>query len=164
MNAAGGMFTSALLSPGACSGIRPRYLFTLIFVPTASGVDVTTHKEMEHADGFCHPARDNWDDQNRKYAESYLGKVKATTEGTAPASPQVSATVPTPAYVAPSDAATVPNSSPTASSMSMPIPVLGVTVANHQGGAEIVNVMSGSVADLAYIHVGDVINEVDGKK
>ena len=47
----------------------------------------------------------------------------------------------------------------------MPIPVLGVTVANHQGGgAEIVNVMSGSIADLAYIHAGDVINEVDGKK
>jgi hypothetical protein len=47
----------------------------------------------------------------------------------------------------------------------MPIPLLGVTVANRQGGgAEIVNVMSGSVADLAYIHPGDVINEVDGKK
>src|SRR6184192_112339 len=50
MNTVGGIFTSALLSPSACSGIRPRYLFTLLFVPTADGVNVTTHKEMEHAD------------------------------------------------------------------------------------------------------------------
>src|SRR5207253_7746952 len=64
MNTVGGIFTAALLSPRACSGIRPRYLFTLLFVPAADGVNLTTHKEMEHADGFCHPARDNWDDQN----------------------------------------------------------------------------------------------------
>src|SRR5207248_8242108 len=49
MNAVGGIFTSALLSPSACSGIRPRYLFTLVFVPATDGVNVTTHKEMEHA-------------------------------------------------------------------------------------------------------------------
>jgi hypothetical protein len=89
MNTVGGIFTASLLSPTACSGIRPRYLFTLLFVPAADGVNLTTHKEMEHADGFCHPARDNWDDQNRKYAESFLGKIKSASEGgsTAPATP-----------------------------------------------------------------------------
>jgi hypothetical protein len=93
MNTVGGIFTAALLSPSACSGIRPRYLFTLLFLPVADGVNLTTHKEMEHADGFCHPARDNWDDQNRKYAESFLGKIKSASEGgsTAPAAPNTTA-------------------------------------------------------------------------
>jgi hypothetical protein len=96
MNAVGGIFTASLLSPSACSGIRPRYLFTLLFVPIADGVNLTTHKEMEHADGFCHPARDNWDDQNRKYAESFLGKIKSASEGasTAPTAPNNTAVEP----------------------------------------------------------------------
>ena len=96
MNTVGGIFTASLLSPSACSGIRPRYLFTLLFLPVADGVNLTTHKEMEHADGFCHPARDNWDDQNRKYAESFLGKIKSASEGgsTAPTAPNTTAAEP----------------------------------------------------------------------
>jgi len=96
MNTVGGIFTASLLSPSACSGIRPRYLFTLLFVPVADGVNLTTHKEMEHADGFCHPARDNWDDQNRKYAESFLGKIKSASEGgsTAPTAPNTTGVEP----------------------------------------------------------------------
>src|SRR5438445_4775526 len=88
-----GIFIAYLLCPSAFSGIRPLYLFTLLFVPVADGVNLTTHKEMEHADGFCHPARDNWDDQNRKYAESFLGKIKSASEGgsTAPAAPNTTA-------------------------------------------------------------------------
>jgi len=85
MNTVGGIFTAALLSPSACSGIRPRYLFTLLFVPVADGVNLTTHKEMEHATAFCHPARDNWDDQNRKSSESFLSKIKSASEGGSPA-------------------------------------------------------------------------------
>jgi len=93
---ASGIFTASLLSPSACSGIRPRYLFTLLFVPVADGVNLTTHKEMELADGFCHPARDNWDDQNRKYAESFLGKIKSASEGgsTTPTAPNNTAVEP----------------------------------------------------------------------
>ena len=96
MNTVGGIFTASLLSPSACSGIRPRYLFTLLFVPAADGVNLTTHKEMEHADGFCHPARDNWDDQNRKSSESFLSKIKSASEGgsTAPTTPKTTAVEP----------------------------------------------------------------------
>lgn len=43
MGTVGGIFTASLLSPRACSGIRARYLFTLLFVPAADGVNLTTH-------------------------------------------------------------------------------------------------------------------------
>jgi PDZ domain len=46
----------------------------------------------------------------------------------------------------------------------MPIPALGLMVATRdKGGVQIVAVTSGSVSELAYLHVGDVINAVDGK-
>ena len=81
-------------------------------MPTATGVDVTTHKEMEHADGFCHPARDNWDDENRKYAESYLTKVKATTEETPLPLAQAQTTDPNLSRAALTDAPTASKSAP----------------------------------------------------
>ncbi|HUE51257.1 MAG TPA: PDZ domain-containing protein [Terriglobales bacterium] len=44
------------------------------------------------------------------------------------------------------------------------IPALGIKVATQEGGgAQIVALTSGGVAELAYLHVGDVINTVDGK-
>jgi hypothetical protein len=53
---------------------------------------------------------------------------------------------------------------PIVSRTGMPIPVLGISVGTREeGGAQIVATASGGVADLAYLHVGDVIDEVDGK-
>jgi hypothetical protein len=47
---------------------------------------------------------------------------------------------------------------------SMSIPSLGIMVApRNEGGAEIVDIASGSVAELANLHVGEVITSVDGK-
>jgi hypothetical protein len=46
-----------------------------------------------------------------------------------------------------------------------PIPTLGLTVvARDSSGAEIVEVLSNSVAGLANLRVGDVINSIDGKR
>jgi len=43
------------------------------------------------------------------------------------------------------------------------ISVLGITAKNgERGGAEIVEVEAGSVAEGAYLHVGDIINSLDG--
>jgi S1-C subfamily serine protease len=51
-----------------------------------------------------------------------------------------------------------------ASRVSMSDPALGVMVAAREdGGAEIVEVLPGSVAALANLRVGDIINLVDGK-
>ena len=135
MNTVGGIFTASLLSPSACSGIRPRYLFTLLFVPVADGVNLTTHKEMEHADGFCHPARDNWDDQNRKYAESFLGKIKSASEGgsTAPTAPNTTAVEPA------TTVAQTPNASAkTAEAKAAPQPqhVTGECIQTSTGGCQ----------------------------
>src|SRR5438132_14203768 len=143
MNTVGGIFTAALLSPRACSGIRPRYLFTLLFVPAADGVNLTTHKEMEHADGFCHPARDNWDDQNRKYAESFLGKIKSASEGgsTAPTAPNNPAVEPAAAVAQTPDASAKkqPSStSPSAEAKAAPQPqhVTGECIQTSTGGCQ----------------------------
>jgi hypothetical protein len=44
------------------------------------------------------------------------------------------------------------------------IPSLGIAVVQHQEpGAEIVDIQPGSPADLAILHVGDVINSIDGR-
>jgi S1-C subfamily serine protease len=46
----------------------------------------------------------------------------------------------------------------------MLIPALGLKAASREtGGAEIVEVAPGSTAELAGLHVGDVINVADGK-
>lgn len=47
----------------------------------------------------------------------------------------------------------------------MPIPLLGVTVGlSEERGAKVVEVVSGSPAELSGIRVGDLINSVDGKQ
>jgi membrane-associated protease RseP (regulator of RpoE activity) len=48
----------------------------------------------------------------------------------------------------------------------MPIPPLGISVsppAEGSEGAQITDIQPGGVAELAVLHVGDVINSVDGK-
>ncbi len=80
MNRVAGLFAAGLLSPGACAGITPRYLFTVILVPSGDGTDVTTHYDMEHASGFCHPVRRNEDKQHQKYFADFMAKVKQATE------------------------------------------------------------------------------------
>jgi PDZ domain len=50
------------------------------------------------------------------------------------------------------------------SNVTLTIPALGLTVTTRsEGGVEVLGVASGSVADAAYLHVGDVINAFDGK-
>jgi len=46
----------------------------------------------------------------------------------------------------------------------MSIPSLGVMAGVRAEGVEIVEVMPSSLAELAYLHVGDVITSIDGKK
>ncbi len=54
--------------------------------------------------------------------------------------------------------------SPQQLSASMSIPSLGIMViSRNEGGAEIVDIASGSVAQFANLHVGEVITSVDGK-
>jgi hypothetical protein len=81
MNKVGGVFAAGLLSPSACAGITPRYLFTVILVPNQQGTDVTAHYEMEHAGGFCRPVRTSEDKQHKKFFEEFMAKVKAASEG-----------------------------------------------------------------------------------
>jgi hypothetical protein len=80
MNKVGGMFTAALLSPRACTGFSPRNLVTIIFVPQSEGDGIITHYDIEHADAFYKPAKDNQDKQHRKYNESLLSKIRNTAE------------------------------------------------------------------------------------
>jgi hypothetical protein len=112
------------------------------FTTTGDGCSVTSNG---------HPADVVLDDLGRKFDHSTVGMntvsvgLSGGSGGATNLSPE-------------------PRTAPAAPRSSMPIPVLGVSVAQRQeGGARIVSVVSGSVADLAYMHVGDVIDEVDGK-
>jgi hypothetical protein len=107
MKGVGGFLTSAFLSPTGCRSFSPRWLLTVLFVPEAEGVTVTTHYEQEHADTLCRPARQSWDKDGAREISKYLELVQSKAEQmaktSAPAAPPVSAaaeTKPVPAVPA----------------------------------------------------------------
>ena len=58
-----------------------------------------------------------------------------------------------------------PSQSPRATAVGMKIPSLGITVTlGANSGAEITDEAPNGIAALAGVHVGDVINAVDGKR
>lgn len=81
MDGKAGFFTSALLSPPACSSIQPRWLLTVLFVPNQDAIAVESHSEYEHAGPLCRPVRQELDGKNvRQFTENFLGKVKSRSE------------------------------------------------------------------------------------
>jgi hypothetical protein len=80
MSGVGGFFANALLAPPACSSISPRWIFTLIFLPGADGVSITTHTELEHATSLCVRTRENRDRNESQHVTNFLAKVKGAAE------------------------------------------------------------------------------------
>ena len=80
MTGVGGFMTSLLLSPSACTSFSPRWLFTVMFIPSTDGVTVTTHTEQEHADTLCRPARQNYDKMDVRHATAFLETIRGKAE------------------------------------------------------------------------------------
>jgi hypothetical protein len=83
-----GFMTNMLLAPSACSGISPRYLMTVMFVPGQEGITVRPALEYEYAGPLCRPVRSNMDGKNvHQNMQAFSQAVKAKSEQAASAAP-----------------------------------------------------------------------------
>jgi PEGA domain len=88
----GGFMTNMLMAPSACSGISPRYLMTVMFVPGQDGVTLRPVMQYEHAGPLCRPVRENLDGKNvHQNIEAFAQGVKTKSEqaANAAASPEI---------------------------------------------------------------------------
>jgi hypothetical protein len=86
-----GFMTNMLLAPSTCSGISPRYVMTVMFVPGQEGITLRPVMEYEYAGPLCRPVRSNMDGKNfHQNMEVFSQAVKAKSEqaNTAP-SPEI---------------------------------------------------------------------------